>query len=382
MKASNNHKLILVTIAFLLTVIFAYSYPPDNAAVLYYKAATLYEADGKMSNMLSDLRSGRIEPNETIRNYINENRFVIETVLDAAELKNCDWGIDYSRGMEAKLPPLASFRNIAFLIAADAKILAEDGDYKTAMNRCMSLCKMARHTNDRVFVNYLVGIAIQGMANGCITQIMADMPQDMETLAWLKNRLIEIDSIPFSVKPALLGEREIVLTTVTAENKADLVSMCENDESLKEIIINADDALIERNRKHFNDFYDEIIDIFDMPYQQGQAAMTDLFDELYKDPNNSDTILTRVLMPAVGQIYSLATRIRTHDNAIRAAIELYMIKAKTGKLPDSLPEGLPGDLFSGKDFEYQITNDGFILRCPGKDLTRNEVYEYEFKVKK
>ena len=59
-----------------------------------------------------------------------------------------------------------------------------------------------------------------------------------------------------------------------------------------------------------------------------------------------------------------------------------MIKAKTGKLPDTLPAGLPGDLFSSKPFGYEKTPEGFILRCQGKDLGRNEVYEYEFKMKK
>ncbi len=381
MKTSKSNRLIFCTTAFFLMMSFAYAYPPDNAAVLYYKAAMLYEPDAKISNMLSDLRSGRIEPNEAIRKYVNDNRFIIDTVLDAAEVKNCDWGIDYSQGMGTKLPPLASFRKISFLITADAKILNADGDYKAALERCMSLSKMARHINDRVLVSYLVGIAIQGMANGCIAQAMGDMPQDMENFIWLKNRLIEIDSIPLSVKPSLLEEREVVLTTFTFENKDDIASMFELDKPINEALINADAALFERNRKHFRDFYSEIIEAFDMPYVQGQAVMTGLFDKMYKDANNPDTILTRVLMPAVGKVFALSKRIKTHDNAIMAAIEIYMIKAKTGKLPDTLPAGLPGDLFSGEDFEYEVTDEGFILRCRGKDFTNDEVYDYEFKVK-
>ena len=51
-------------------------------------------------------------------------------------------------------------------------------------------------------------------------------------------------------------------------------------------------------------------------------------------------------------------------------------------LTDALPAGLPGDLFSGKDFEYEKTAEGFILRCQGKDLSKDEIYQYEFKVKK
>ena len=59
-----------------------------------------------------------------------------------------------------------------------------------------------------------------------------------------------------------------------------------------------------------------------------------------------------------------------------------MIRARTGKLPDSLPAGLPKDLFSGKDFIYEKTEEGVILRCQGKDMEIDEIHEYEFKVKK
>jgi hypothetical protein len=102
-------------------------------------------------------------------------------------------------------------------------------------------------------------------------------------------------------------------------------------------------------------------------------------EDVKDDP---DLFLTELLEPAVDRIFTLTTRFKTHNNAIKTAIELYLIKAKTGKLPDELPSGLPKDLFSGKDFEYEKTADGFILRCQGKDLGKDETYEYEFKVKK
>jgi hypothetical protein len=64
------------------------------------------------------------------------------------------------------------------------------------------------------------------------------------------------------------------------------------------------------------------------------------------------------------------------------AIDIYIIKAKTGQLPDALPESMPKDLFSGKDFKYEKTKEGFVLRCRGKDLVKDKIYEFEFKVKK
>jgi hypothetical protein len=92
--------------------------------------------------------------------------------------------------------------------------------------------------------------------------------------------------------------------------------------------------------------------------------------------------LTAVFGPTWQRIYNLSTRWNTHSNALKTAIEIYIIKAKTGKLPDSLPAGLPGDLFSAKPFQYEKSTDGFFLSCRGKDLEKDEIYKYEFKVKK
>ena len=43
--------------------------------------------------------------------------------------------------------------------------------------------------------------------------------------------------------------------------------------------------------------------------------------------------------------------------------------------------GAAKDLFSGKDFVYETTKDGFVLKCQGKDMVKDKVHEYSFKVK-
>jgi hypothetical protein len=89
----------------------------------------------------------------------------------------------------------------------------------------------------------------------------------------------------------------------------------------------------------------------------------------------------RAFIPALARILTLKTKNETHANAIKAATEVLLKRAKTKRLPDALPAGLPKDLFSGKDFKYEKTADGFTLRCRGKDLDKYETYKYEFKVK-
>ncbi len=391
MKISNNYKLILSAIMFFLSSASVYSYPPDNAAVLYYKAAMLYAPDDEMEKLLDDFSKETSKADvDKVRKFVNENRSIINMVLDAAEIKNCDWGLDYSQGPATKIPQVCA-RKLAYLVLADAKILAKDGNYETALDRCISLYKIARHINDRIIVTHLLGIAVNGKTNFCVMQIMSDMPQDIQNLSRLKNRLAEIDSIPFSVKPGLLGDRDAVLMFMTPERLSEGVALyCSEsdkplsaeDEAVKEKILSFDDVMIERSRKYFENSYAGIIDAFDMPYPQGYDAIKDLFEKVFKDVNsNPEATFTGIIMPAVGKVLSLVTRSQTHNNAIRTAIELYMIKAKTGKLPKELPAGLPGDMFSGKPFDYEKTPDGFILRCQGKEIDTGKVYQYEFKVK-
>ena len=377
MNSLKNSKLVLATIVLFLSATYVYSYPPDNAAVLYYKAAVLYEIDDAMSDALADLQDGEIEVDDTIREFVKKNRSIINTLLDAAEVKNCDWGMDLSDVFEMNMPPLGSLKRLTFLIAADARMSLLDGNYEDSISHCVSLYKMAHHINDRNFISYLVGISVNTVANNCIIQIMSDMPQDMESMSRLKNHLLEIDSIPFSIKSALWGERETMLMYMTPEGIPDIARLCECEE-----VLLLDNAMIERNKKYFENYYSGVIRAFDMPYIEGYALLEDLAEKMNEDIGQDPAAtITHVLVPAVRKMLSLSVRLQTYNNAIKTAIELYLVKAQTGEFPNELPVGLPKDLFSGEDFKYEKADDGFILRCQGKDLGRDKIFEYKFEVK-
>lgn len=382
MKTLKNYTLVLSATVFFLTTAGVYAYPPDNAAVVYYQAAVLYQVDDEMANVLGDFSRGDIELNDKIREFVRKNHRIVDTVLNASEIKNCDWGLDFSQGLEMEMPHISQMRKLAHLVIADTKTLTKDGNYNAAISRCVSLYKMARHINDRIYISYLMSIAVNTLTNKCIMQIMGNMPQDMQNLAALKSQLLTIDSMPLLVKPAILGEGdEVVQVFMTKEQLPEIAKLCE-DKSIKAKILSLDEVAISRNRTYFENYYADVITAFDMPYLQGDAAFRDLEKKVQEDINdNPDAILTAVLTPSTNKIFSLTTRFRTHNNAIKTAMELYMIKAKTGKLPDELPAGLAGDMFSDKPFIYEKTAEGFILRCRGKDLSNNETYEYKFKIK-
>jgi len=151
----------------------------------------------------------------------------------------------------------------------------------------------------------------------------------------------------------------------------------------RQIIRNGDDAFFKANKEYFLEYLSACLTAVDLPYAQSYEQL----EKLAKKPaidskKNPNAIVSTYITPALSTIVSLDLKARTQFNAVKTALELYIVKAKTGQLPDALIEDMPRDLFSGKDFKYEKTKDGFTLGCQGKDLSKDKIYEYKFKVKK
>ncbi|NIP26842.1 MAG: hypothetical protein GWN67_21460 [Phycisphaerae bacterium] len=388
MKTIKSKKITKAIFAVLVILVLApsvFAYPPDNAAVLYYKAFMLYEKENGLD--LWDYWKGNIESNEKIEQYLKKNRRIINIVLDATRIDHCDWGFDYSQGTEILLPPLHKAREIFVLLAVDARMQTQRGDYRQALDRCMSIYRMARHLNERPIICYLVGAAINAANHRCMSQILSDMPQDIETLTWLRDEIAELDKRPFSIEPSLSWKREAGIISMSPEKIDDLMRSGLEDGPFKEKILKkileADEQFINKNKAYWNEYMTAVLAAFDLPYPQAYSKLKQLDEKPSKEySKNPNAILTAACSPTWLRIYNISTRLGSQGNAVKAAIEIYIIKAKTGKMPDALPADLPPDLFSGKTFQYEKTKNGFVLRCQSKDLDKDKAYEYEFKVKK
>ncbi len=204
-------KLMCVTLTLFILTSPAFAYPPDpdNAALLYYQSYIAYEkADDTMEDMVADLSRGKIEPNERIKKYIESCRKAIDLAEAATEIPNCNWGLKYSDGLSIQLAHVAQTRKLVFLITAEARILAAEGDYRQALNRCLTVHKMGKHVGDDTPISFLVSMAIDKMVASRIQDILADMPQDLETLTWLKAKLAEVPFKTPSLRVAMRLEKE------------------------------------------------------------------------------------------------------------------------------------------------------------------------------
>jgi len=195
MTTYKNNKLTkVIFITLILAVsnppVFALPPDPDNAALLYYQAFLLCETpEDSLAQMITDYRKDKIESNEQIVEHIEKNRIAIEFAVKAADIDTCDWGYDYSQGFDLQMPNLSQFRRIAYLLSTEARWSAEQGDYARATDRCVTLRRMALHVADRTLVSYLVGLAVNGLANGAIQSVLGHMPGDVKELNELKGQL-------------------------------------------------------------------------------------------------------------------------------------------------------------------------------------------------
>ena len=79
---------------------------------------------------------------------------------------------------------------------------------------------------------------------------------------------------------------------------------------------------------------------YDLPYPQAKQELEDLNKEVKKTAKEKpEAVIAGVLLPAINRVLTIDTRDKTQFNAVIAGIDIYIIRAKTGKLPDELAGG-------------------------------------------
>ncbi|MCH7556435.1 MAG: hypothetical protein IIB56_03160 [Planctomycetes bacterium] len=119
---------------------------PDNAALLYYQAFLLRpQPDNATYDLLDAVLLGA-EPDEKLREYLNlpESRETIRIAEAATQIPQCSWGIMRSQGIYylTLKTLIGQVRQIAFLLEVDARTLAVDGEYRAALDRCLSIRRL------------------------------------------------------------------------------------------------------------------------------------------------------------------------------------------------------------------------------------------------
>jgi hypothetical protein len=390
MKRIHNSSFTAIILAgFLLAIavspVSALPPDPDNAALLYYQGfLSLPQLSEEARGHIGDVARGKIVPDDQVREDIGKSTGAIHFAEAAAKVPACNWGVEYSQGFEALMPQMAQMRFMTFVLVADARVRAADGDYKAALERCLMVETFAYHIGNDTFISYLISLSIRNMAYKCIQDVAGQIADNTELLQWLKNELATSSINTLSPVRPLKLEIEIFTDLLRMENIETYARIMGeiNGKKGAELASKVDAKILQKARQMFTERMNSAIKVWNTPmlYEQAYSQLKQL--EVNFDPNDLSSAAAGAFMPTLHKVFSQKTSVETQLNAITAGIEILLGRARTGRLADTLPSGLPKDAFSGKDFKYEKTKEGFVLHCRDKDLGKNELYQYEFKLSK
>jgi hypothetical protein len=382
----------------------AASLPPDanNAALLYYQAFLLCPDRDKILDEQDDPRgvyqhSASAEDIARYRKYAEDYRGVIQLVRAATDIQQCNWAIPDQQGHEVRANRWRAISSLNFLIGANVRVLASDGDYKTALSDSLMLRRFARHlAEDPNEESYSIPVAVERVSLFCVSRVLEVIPPDETILKWLREQLADKPPVsePFSAKIKQdfewqIGSLRTNKRVRLSELRQRLSEKAANSEQRKNILAFTDEEIIGLISKPYAEFLDSVVATLnkERPYEETYTEIERLTQEYSSQGKNNPAIILPLQFTADMWVRLYAVR-ATHlarFNALKAAVEVYLLKARTGQLPKTLPDGLPKDPLSRQDFEYKVTGEGFTLRSSSykaKDIRQYGVPEYEFKVRK
>ena len=252
--------------------------------------------------------------------------------------------------------------NLTSLIFNEGKTFQWEGEYRGDLNTALTLS-----TQLGVLSSFAPTVSDEQRKIKYV--FLANIDPDIQRVLLSHMRtpkLVALDSMNPEGLKVLAGQFD-------AETRAAML------EKLPEV----DEEFLERNRNYYTNHMAAIQAVLSsrLPYEETFSQLRRLDDKPKEDlAKDASATLASMVVPVVSKVYGHEIAAKTRSNALRAALELYIAKAETGRLPEGLPSGLPKDLFSGSDFGYEKKGDGFVLRCQSKDLVKDQIHEYKFKV--
>jgi hypothetical protein len=189
-----------------------------------------------------------------------------------------------------------------FLLYADARVLATNGDYRAALNRCITIRRIGGHIGDDTMVNYAVSVGTDRSALRYIQNILGSMPPDIDILVWLRGQLAAVQGAVLSPARVLEMDLELILQSMRSDPD-DLVWLREqliehNEGKNGEYIWSlTDEELLALIAEPYADFLNYALQVIDseMPYEEKytelQRLIAELKDEFGSDPGTKLLVL-------------------------------------------------------------------------------------------
>lgn len=270
---------------------------------------------------------------------------------------------DYEKGTHISTPHLNSLRSCGRLLAIKAKVEAENGEIDKALNTCLTglkvakavsgepliLCQLIRTTLDQFTLITLEDILGNRVGNKDLYQALIE--------AIRKERR---DKITYF---ALLGERVAYGIQEWPRIKEEAVK----DKRMRAVLGKNFDRFFDEDQLVYLKTMDKVILLAKSLYWEVTDELQRFDDEMEK-LHRKKAMLTRMLVPALPNAYTLEARLDAQLGNAEIALACHVYKTKYGDYPSSLkkliPEILPSlpiDPFTGKDYIYREKDEEILI---------------------
>jgi len=136
----------------------------NNRSLIYLAAGELVELNLTPEDFPHrDRDPGKYyrENKDRIDKELQKNEMVLALMDEAYERSECDFAIEYEKGMEMYPPGLIKLKDIAYLLSMKAMNDIESGNYDGAIKRCAQCLSMAKDVSDtRILIGHMIALRI------------------------------------------------------------------------------------------------------------------------------------------------------------------------------------------------------------------------------
>jgi hypothetical protein len=353
--------------------------PDENGATLYLQALAKIQppSPAVASAVVANLQKPPSE-DPLIIAELARNREILDLIGEAVRKPSFHLPIDYNttRPFSITGEPWQSARDLARLFEGDVAAALAVGDHDRAIEtieRMFDLSELLKEEPNTI--TQLIRIAISSMAQASLKQTMAQVDLTPQQFASLDNRLARMVST-FTLVPAMLGERAASFTTIYyLDENLDIVNeqypQNAGYEPLQSVRLSSPlRPMMMADQAHILQIMSDVIEVIDKTGREGADAMQEIEVRIQNMPKSH--VLTRLLLPALVNVYNVGLRHREKLLTARLGIRVDRYYAVHHRFPASLDEvaddslrPIPVDHFAGKPHVYRVLPDGFVIYSTG-----------------
>ena len=183
---------------------------PDNAATMYRQALETIPATQADEAFFYPWATPPLD--QSAVKILRKCEPSFACLQQGAALKECEWNIDYSQGLELQFPGLAKSRVLSEAAGMKVRYLCEQKRYAAAVDLACDLMVFARHmTRQKVVIAWVTSDGVENLAIEVVSRYLPEFPP--ETVKRLSERLSQMPAAA-DLRTVFASEVKMVAITI------------------------------------------------------------------------------------------------------------------------------------------------------------------------